>query len=268
MLKRDLDPTVAFGRRAVAPEEKKRLVRGLFDRLAPAYDLADTLLSAGFDRAWRRTAIALLGLRGGERILDVCGGTAGLAILAARAAAPGGFALVTDLSPAMLAVGRRRVRRARRPANVLFARGDAEDLGVPAGVIDAVTVGFGLRNLAFPERGLREMRRVLKPGGRLMILEFSLPRHALFRRLYHLYSFKAMPFLAGLICGASGSFRYLAESVSLFLPPDKTASMIERAGFADVSFRRLTDGIAVIYLARKPGAPERAAGPSPGRAPT
>lgn len=252
---------VAFGRRAVAPEEKKRLVRALFDPIAATYDLADTILSAGLDACWRRKAVVLLGLRGGQRVLDVCGGTAGLAVLAARETAPGGLALVYDFNAAMMAVGRAGVRRARRPGRVLFVRGDAEDLGFPAGVFDAVTVGFGLRNLALPEQGLREMHRVLKPGGILMILEFSLPRHAFARRLYHFYSFTAMPFLAGLICGTSDPFRYLAESIRLFPPPEEVASMIARAGFFDVSFRRLTGGIAAIYLARKPEGPERAAAP-------
>jgi demethylmenaquinone methyltransferase / 2-methoxy-6-polyprenyl-1,4-benzoquinol methylase len=261
LLKTGPVPTVASGRRAVDPEEKKRLVRALFDPIASTYDLADTILSAGLDARWRKTAVALLELRGGQRVLDLCGGTAGLAALAARDTAPGGLALVADFNAAMIAVGRDRVRRARRPGKILFVQGDAEDLGFPAGVFDAVTVGFGLRNLALPERGLREMHRVLKPGGKLMILEFSLPRHALIRRLYHFYSFKAMPFLAGVICGASGPFQYLAESIRLFPPPEEVAVLIARAGFSGVSFRRLTNGIAVVYLAWKPEVPERAAAP-------
>jgi demethylmenaquinone methyltransferase/2-methoxy-6-polyprenyl-1,4-benzoquinol methylase len=252
---------VGFGRRAVAPEEKKRLVRDLFDPIAATYDRADTILSAGLDARWRRKATALLGLRPGQRVLDVCGGTAGLAVLAARKTAPDGLALVYDFNTAMMAVGRTRVGRGRRRRRVLFVRGDAEDLSLPSGAFDAVTIGFGLRNLAVPGRGLREMHRVLRPGGPLMVLEFSLPRHALVRRLYRFYSFKAMPILAGLICGASGPFRYLAESISLFPPPDEVASMIASAGFSRVSYRRLTDGIAVIYLARKPECPDGAAAP-------
>ncbi len=257
------DRAIGFGRLAVAPEEKKRLVRALFDPIAATYDLADSILSAGLDARWRRKAIALLGLRPGQRVLDLCGGTAGLAVLAARDTAPGGLALVYDFNAAMMSVGRARAGRIRRPGRVFFVRGDAEELGSPSRAFDAVTIGFGLRNLALPERGLREMLRVLKPGGKLMILEFSLPRRRPLRRLYHFYSFKAMPFLAGLICGASGPFRYLAESISLFPPPEEVAFLIARAGFSQVSFRRLTDGIAVIYLALKPEGPERP--PEPGK---
>jgi len=249
---------IGFGRRAVPPDEKKRLVRALFDPLAETYDRADTILSAGLDARWRKRATALLDLKSGQRVLDVCGGTGRLAFQAARAAAPGGLSLVYDFNAAMVAVGRKDARRHASPGKVLFVRGDAEDLAFPSASFDAVTIGFGLRNLAFPERGLREMRRVLKPGGRLAVLEFSLPRHALVRRFYRFYSYKAMPFLAGFICGDTEPFRYLAESISLFPPPEEVVSMIARAGFSGASFRRLTDGVAVVYLARKPEGPERA----------
>ena len=114
-----------------------------------------------------------------------------------------------------------------------------------------MTIGFGLRNLARPERGLGEIHRVLKPGGKLMVLEFSVPVNPIVRGLYHCYSFKIMPVLAGLISGASGPFRYLAKSIRLFPPPDEIVSWIRRAGFSDVAFHRLTDGIAVIYIGRK-----------------
>jgi demethylmenaquinone methyltransferase / 2-methoxy-6-polyprenyl-1,4-benzoquinol methylase len=246
---------VFFGSLAVTPEEKKRLVHDLFDPIAANYDLADTLLSAGLDARWRRKAVGFLGLRPGQRILDLCGGTAGLAMLAARAVSPGGRAVVYDFNLAMMTVGRRRVRRLPPADKIQFVRGDAEDIGFCAGSVDAVTIGFGLRNLARPERGLGEIHRVLKPGGKLMVLEFSVPVNPVVRGLYHFYSFNMMPVMAGAICGASGPFRYLAKSIRVFPPPDEIASMIRRAGFSDVIFHRLTDGIAVAYIGRKPENP-------------
>jgi demethylmenaquinone methyltransferase / 2-methoxy-6-polyprenyl-1,4-benzoquinol methylase len=246
------EPATSFGRPDVAPENKKRLVHDLFSPLAATYDLTDTILSAGFDRRWRRRAIRLLGLRPGERVLDVCGGTAGLAVLAARAVRPGGRSVVYDFNAAMMEAGRRRARRSGAGEGVRFVGGDAEALGLAGASFDAATIGFGLRNLTRPELGLREILRVLKPGGRLMVLEFSVPAHSVVRALYHLYSFRVMPLLARVASGTSGPYRYLAESIRQFPPPDEVASLIRRAGFVGVNYLRLDDGIAVIYLGRKP----------------
>ena len=245
------EPRVSFGCREVPPDVKKRLVHDLFGPLAARYDLADTVLSAGLDARWRRKAVRLMGLGPGRRVLDVCGGTAGLALLAARDVSPGGRVFVYDFNLAMMAVGRKRARRLAPPESIAFIRGDAEDLGVSPGSFDAAMIGFGLRNLARPERGLAGIRRALKPGGTLMILEFSLPAHALVRRLYHFYSFRAMPLLAGLLGGSPASFRYLAESIRLFPGPEDVRTMIREAGFADVRYRRLADGIVVVYTGRK-----------------
>lgn len=259
---------VPFGYRQVSSAEKKRLVQDQFDPIAGTYDLADTLLSFGLDTRWRKKAIRLLGLEPGARVLDACGGTAGLAKIAARRVGPEGRVLVYDLNRPMMEVGKKRLRASSKPspgepAIISFVQGDAEDLSFPDGTFDAVTIGFGLRNLVHPEKGLSEFLRVLKPGGKLMVLEFSTPVNAILRRLYHFYSFDWMPFAGRLICGTGTSFRYLAESIRVFPTPDGLAGTLESVGFHDVRYRRLTNGIAVAYLAVNPG-PQAA----PGRAPT
>ncbi|MGA2532702.1 MAG: class I SAM-dependent methyltransferase [Candidatus Aminicenantales bacterium] len=244
--------TVPFGYREVTPAEKKRLVRAEFDEIARAYDFADTVLSFGLDSRWRKNAVSLLGVGEGDFVLDACGGTAGLARLVARPAGPAGQVVVYDFSRAMMEVGESRARGPAARAPIGFVQGDTEDLSFPGGTFDAVTIGFGLRNLAHPAKGLGEFLRVLKPGGKLMVIEFSLPVNRFFRALYHAYSFCWMPLAGRLICRGGGSFRYLAESIRVFPAPEEIAENIREAGFDDVLFRRLSGGIAVVYLGVKP----------------
>jgi demethylmenaquinone methyltransferase/2-methoxy-6-polyprenyl-1,4-benzoquinol methylase len=242
---------VAFGYRRVAPEEKRRLVREQFDPIAATYDLADAVLSAGMDSRWRKRGIQLLGLNRGDRVLDLCGGTGDFALLAAEQTAPGGLAVICDFNRAMMGAGRTKIVRSPRANRISFIQGDAESISFLAGAFEAITLGFGLRNFVRTEAGLREMHRVLKPGGKALILEFSLPRRKWKKVLYDFYSFRVMPVIARLISGTAGPFRYLAESIRVFPPPEEVAEMIERAGFQDVTIRRLTAGLAVLYLARK-----------------
>jgi len=243
---------VPFGYKTVGAEEKKRLVHDQFTPIAGTYDRADALLSLGLHFLWKRATVRRLGLRPGQSVLDVCGGTADLALSAAKRVGRSGRAVVYDFNRPMMETGRRKTGRARNGRIITFVQGDAEWLSFPDASFDAVTVGFGLRNLVDLDRGLDEIFRVLKPGGRLSALEFSLPRRRWQRSLYAFYSFRIMLPAARLITGTDGPFRYLAESIRVFDPPEKVALRLGRAGFADVAVRSLSLGIASIYSGRKP----------------
>ncbi len=242
---------VSFGFRQVTPEEKKRLVCEQFNAIAATYDLADVVLSAGLDERWRKKGIRLLKLEQGDRVLDLCGGTGDFALLAASRTGERGRVIICDFNRRMMEVGRRKVRRSGREQNIFFVQGEAEFISFADECFDAVTLGFGLRNFVHPELGLKEIHRVLKPGGRLLVLEFSLPEKRGLRSLYHFYSFWIMPFVAWIVSGTAGPYRYLSESIRVFPPPDKVAEMIAQSGFLDVRFIRLTQGLATLYAAGK-----------------
>jgi demethylmenaquinone methyltransferase/2-methoxy-6-polyprenyl-1,4-benzoquinol methylase len=242
---------VSFGYREVSPEEKKRLVHEQFDPIASTYDLADTVLSAGLDARWRKKGVRRLELKFGDRVLDLCGGTGGFALLAAARTGPHGRTFVYDFNRKMMEAGRRRIKRSPRGDNILCVQGDAEFLAFSEEAFEAVTLGFGLRNFVHPEMGLREICRVLKTGGRLLILEFSLPLRRGLVSLYDFYSFRIMPLIARIVSGTAGPYRYLAESIRVFPPPEKMAEIIGQAGFEDVRFERVSQGLATLYTARK-----------------
>jgi demethylmenaquinone methyltransferase/2-methoxy-6-polyprenyl-1,4-benzoquinol methylase len=244
---------VRFGYRTVGAEEKKRLVQDQFTQIAGRYDRADAVLSLGLHFLWKRAAVRRLRLGPGDRILDVCGGTGDLAILAARRSGGGGTAVVCDLNEPMMEAGQKKVVGARlRGGQLAFVRGDAERLPFPDASFDAATVGFGLRNLVDLDQGLREIARVLKPGGRFAGLEFTLPRRGWQRSLYAFYSFQLMLPAARLITGTEGPFRYLAESIRVFAEAVDVAGGLARAGLTDVRVQPLSLGIATIYSGQKP----------------
>jgi demethylmenaquinone methyltransferase/2-methoxy-6-polyprenyl-1,4-benzoquinol methylase len=226
-----------------APE--RNAVRGMFDRIAPRYDLLNRLLSAGIDRRWRRLCVDELGLKAGARVLDVCAGTADLMIeVLRRDAAHRGIGI--DLSSAMLVRGAAKLRRGGFAGRSGVVAGDAEHLPFPDASFDGATIGFGIRNVADPDAALRALHRVLRPGARLVILEFAMPRGAL-GHAYRFYFGRVLPGIGGLVSGDAGAYRYLPDSVARFPTPEEFAERMQAAGFANVVRRKLTGGIAYVY---------------------
>lgn len=245
----------SFGYATVAVEEKPKLVQDHFSSSAARYDLMNTVMSVGVHHRWRRTAIKMMGLQAGDHVLDVCGGTADLSILAARAIGPKGRVTLYDFNRSMMEAGRPKVVRASLSGRIRYVQGDAQEIALASGQFDAAMVGFGIRNLTNPERGFDEMHRVLRPGGKLMCLEFSRPTSAWFRRLYDLHSFVYMPLVMRTLGRSMPSYTYLPESIRTFPLPDEVTATLERIGFAHVTYRRLTNGISVAHIGVKAPAP-------------
>ncbi|UCD90463.1 MAG: bifunctional demethylmenaquinone methyltransferase/2-methoxy-6-polyprenyl-1,4-benzoquinol methylase UbiE [Desulfobacterales bacterium] len=240
-----------FGYRRVPAHEKAQWVRDHFNTVAKRYDLMNTLLSLGIHHLWKRTAVRTMALNPGDRVLDVCGGTGDLAILAARYTGESGQIIVYDINRAMIEAGRHKIHGSLLRKCVWFVQGDAEHLPFPDGYFDAAMVGFGIRNVTHMDLGFNEMCRILKPGAKMMCLEFSKPTAPLFRWLYDLYSFYFMPLLGGIVAGSYKAYLHLTESIRTFVLPDKLTDMIERAGFSRITIRKLTNGIAIIHMATK-----------------
>lgn len=239
----------------LSPETKTALVKEHFEAVARHYDLANNIMSLGLHRPWKKLAVQILDPRPGQRLADICGGTADLALLAQRhraAQGQSGTAVVYDLNRTMLELGRAKARRSAHGGGISFVQGDAQNLALADGSVDEVMVGFGVRNLADMAQGFREMARVLRPGGRLVCLEFSQPSAAWFAWLYDLYSCLLMPLVGRVFTGSWSTYSYLAGSIRRFPAPDELGRVIREAGFSRVGWRRLSGGIATIHWARKP----------------
>ena len=231
-----------------APE--KVAVRSMFDRIAPRYDLLNRLLSAGTDVRWRRRAVDFLELDGPSHVLDVCTGTADL-LLEALGRDPRHTGLGVDLSPRMLARGAAKLEGSGYAGRGRLVGGDGERLPVGDGLFDAVLVGFGIRNVGDVPLALREVLRALRPGGRLAVLEFSMPKGVL-GTAYRFYFRRVLPGIGGLVSGDASAYAYLPASVARFPTPEAFARLMEEAGFRDVRWRLLSAGIACLHRGEKP----------------
>jgi demethylmenaquinone methyltransferase/2-methoxy-6-polyprenyl-1,4-benzoquinol methylase len=246
----DTATQTSFGDRSVGEDVRQGLVNGVFARVAERYDLMNDLMSGGLHRLWKDDLVAWLSPPRGERafaLLDVAGGTGDVAMKYAAAAGPNATAVLCDISPEMIEVGRRRVAKAHLDRRITFAQGNAEALPFPGKSFDAYTIAFGIRNVTHIDAALSEAFRVLKTGGRFMCLEFSEVQVPILDRLYDFHSFEVIPRLGKLAANDEASYRYLVESIRKFPDQERFAAMIRAAGFARVSYRNLTGGIAAIH---------------------
>ncbi|HMN20291.1 MAG TPA: bifunctional demethylmenaquinone methyltransferase/2-methoxy-6-polyprenyl-1,4-benzoquinol methylase UbiE [Ottowia sp.] len=240
--------TTHFGYESVDEHDKARRVRGVFDSVAARYDLMNDLMSGGLHRLWKRYAVMVANVQPGQRVLDIAAGTGDLARAFARRVGPAGQVVHTDINEAMLRTGRDRLLDAGVILPTVVC--DAERLPFPDGHFDLVSVAFGLRNMTHKDMALREMARVLKPGGRLLVLEFSQVARPL-RRAYDLYSFQVLPRLGRLVAGDADSYRYLAESIRMHPGQEELRALMKLNGFGHVDFHNLAGGVVALHVGVK-----------------
>ena len=241
------DNTTHFGYRTVGKDNKADMVRGVFDSVASRYDIMNDLMSAGLHRLWKRYTIEQAALRPGNVALDLAGGTGDLAREFSKKVGRDGHVILADINAAMLRQGRSRLIDAGVSGNVSIAQVDAQNLPFDDATFDCITIAFGLRNVTDKDAALASMLRVLKPGGKAMILEFSAPNEAI-KPAYDLYSFKVLPALGKLVAGDPESYQYLAESIRMHPDQETLKSMMESAGFERCRFHNMAAGIVALHI--------------------
>ena len=241
-------PTTHFGFEPVDERDKARRVRGVFDSVAPKYDLMNDLMSMGMHRAWKAYTVLIANLREGQQVLDIAAGTGDLALAFSRKVGITGRVVHTDINEAMLRTGRDRLLDAGVTLPTMVC--DAEKLPFADGQFDLVSVAFGLRNMTRKDVALAEMNRVLRPGGRLLVLEFSKVPQPI-ARAYDWYSFKVLPKLGQLVTGDADSYRYLAESIRVHPGQEELKAMMKKAGFGHVDYHNLSGGVVALHVGIK-----------------
>lgn len=247
----DTRGTTHFGYREVPEGAKRGLVGEVFRSVASRYDLMNDLMSLGVHRLWKRFAVEQAGVRRGQAVLDVAGGSGDLTALLAARAGPNGRVVLADINASMLDVGRARLADRGLIGNVEFVQADAENLPFPANHFDCITIAFGLRNVTHVDTALASMQRLLKPGGRLLVLEFSQPVLPLLDKVYDAYSFSVLPLLGRVIAKDEAAYRYLAESIRRHPDQDTLKGLMEQAGLERVHYFNLSGGIVALHKGYK-----------------
>ena len=245
------EKTTHFGYQTVPESEKAQRVAGVFDSVASRYDLMNDLMSMGVHRLWKRYTIELSGVRAGQRVLDLAGGTGDLAARFSRLVGRNGEVVVADINAPMLELGRRRLTDQGLVGNLRYVQVNAEHLPFPDDHFDCITIAFGLRNVTHKDIALESMQRVLKPGGRLLVLEFSKPTLPGLKPLYDLYSFTVLPAVGKLVTKDAASYRYLAESIRMHPDQQTLKTMMESAGFERCDYHNLSGGIVALHRGYK-----------------
>lgn len=246
------DQYTDFGFQKVKAGEKADRVAEVFHSVAGKYDLMNDLMSGGVHRLWKLFTIEMAAVRPGQAILDIAGGTGDLAAKFSHLTGPTGTVVLADINAAMLRVGRDKLLDRGLSQNLRFAQADAQYLPFPDNTFDCITIAFGLRNVTDKALALRSMLRVLKPGGRLLVLEFSKPQSNLLEKAYDTYSFRILPLMGRLVAGDASSYRYLAESIRMHPDQETLKEMMETAGFSQCSYHNMTGGIVALHKGIKP----------------
>ncbi|MBS53634.1 MAG: bifunctional demethylmenaquinone methyltransferase/2-methoxy-6-polyprenyl-1,4-benzoquinol methylase UbiE [Oceanospirillaceae bacterium] len=246
------EKTTHFGYQTVATEEKQAKVADVFHSVAAKYDIMNDLMSFGIHRLWKRVTIDMSGVRPGNKVLDLAGGTRDLTRKFSKIVGPTGKVILADINSSMLNVGRDRLTDQGYVGNVEYVQANAECLPFEDNSFDVITIAFGLRNVTDKDAALRSMTRVLKPGGRLLVLEFSKPTNPLMSKAYDVYSFSALPMMGKLVTNDSESYKYLAESIRMHPDQETLKSMMEEAGLVRCTYHNMTSGVVALHRGIKP----------------